>query len=83
MQRPSFRRKSRLNIRNDGSFEWITEDKSSFKASCDLWNDKPLIMASEEVNRDFGHKSSSYSVVYPLYSQKLILLIVTADSLGP
>ena len=52
--------------------------QNSFKDACEIWTHKPTIMASEEVKLDTG-KDRNYSVVYPLKSFKLILLIITAD----
>ena len=61
-----------FDLRNEGQKRNEFQSDKSFKKDLDLWEDKPQIIASEEVEKHAGNNS----VVYPIPEQQQILLIV-------
>ena len=68
----NFEGKITFDLRNEGQRRNEFQSDKSFKKDLDLWEDKPQIIASEEVDMHSGNNS----VVYQLAHQQQILLMV-------
>jgi len=67
-----FEGKMTFDLRNEGQRRNEFQSDKSFKKDLDLWEDKPQIIASEEVEMHSGNNS----VVYQIPQHQQIMLIV-------
>ena len=67
-----FEGKITFDLRNEGQKRNEFQSDRSFRKDLDLWEDRPQIIASEEVELHSGNNS----VVYQIPQQQQILLIV-------